>query len=477
MGNSFNYDLIVIGGGSAGITATTMAARLGARVLLVDRERLGGDCLHYGCVPSKALIASARLAHRMRRAADYGMATPDVQVDIEAVMRRIQNIKDTIGAHESPDVFRQMGSDVKFGGARFVDPQTLEVGGERLTGEKILIATGSHAVNPPIPGIEEVGTINHISVFHLKELPRRLIVVGGGPIGCEIAQSLSRLGSEVKIVQRGPRLLHREDPEIAQMLHEAFRREGIELLLEAEPECIREEDGIKKIDIRQKDQSLQLECDAIFIAIGRKPSIEALDLDKAGVAVNPRGIIVDDTLQTSQRHIFAVGDCNGGPQFTHWAEHEARIATRNALFRGRSKRSMNLIPWVTFTDPEVARVGLTLEEARKEYGEAHEYQLPMSKVDRAVCEGEPHGQIKVVVGKKEKILGVHIIGLNAGEALAEWVLAMEHGISLPQIGNAIHVYPTLGRVNRRVADMHFLENGVASWMIRLFGQFKPHQRK
>ncbi len=474
MGNA-HYDLIVIGGGSAGLTAATIGARVGAKVLLVDKESLGGDCLHYGCVPSKALIASARMAHRMRNAAEYGIQPVDVAVDFKKVMKRVWDIKADIGQHETPETFRTLGADVMLGGARFVDELTLEIGGrQRVTTDKIIIATGSKASPPPIPGLAESGFIDHVALFHLETLPKRLVVIGGGPVGCEMGQALSRLGSEVTIVQKASRLLPREDAQVSELLQARFREEGMQLLLSSAASKISVADSEKKVFVQRGHDEIVVDCDEILVAVGRRAVVADLDLAAAGIETNDRGILVNDRLQTNISHIYAVGDCNGGPQFTHWAEYEARIAVRNALFRGSSKRSMAIIPWVTFTDPEIARVGLTFDEAIQHIPEndVHIHQVPLSKVDRAVCEGESQGFIKVVVGAKDRILGVSVIGIEAGEALSEWVLAMEHHISLADIGNAIHAYPTLGRVNRRVADDRFMTHGISRWTTRLFGQFK-----
>ena len=456
-----SYDLVVIGGGSGGLTSAIMGARVGARVLLVDRERLGGDCLHFGCVPSKALIASARMAHRMRHAADYGIRPVDVSVDFPAVMERIRRIQAEIGAGESPEALSRHGVEVAFGGARFLDEHAIQIGADRRVSAKhTVIATGSHAHAPKIEGLEEAGYINNVSLFGLTELPERVVVLGGGPIGCEMGQALRRLGAEVTIVQRASQLLPREEPEVAAFIRDRFEREGIRILLSTNPVRIEPDKTVVL-------QDEMLSCAEILVAVGRRSTLEGLGLEAAGVATNERGIVVNGALQTSQAHIYAVGDCNGGPQFTHWAEQEARIATRNALFKGRDKRSMERIPWVTFTDPEVARVGLTLAEAK----DAHVHEVKMSVVDRAVCEGDSEGFIRVVVDSRDRILGVHIVGLDAGEALTEWVLAMDHGITLEEIGRSIHVYPTLARANRRVADRRFLEHGVSAWTTKLFGNF------
>jgi len=473
-----HYDLVVIGGGSAGLTAVTIAARLGARSLLVDRESLGGDCLHYGCVPSKSLIASARMAHRMRHADKYGLESVDQKADLARVMARVDNIREQIGSHESPDAIRNLGVDVALGGASFIDEFTIEIDQSySVTGERILIATGSHAAAPDIPGLDETGFIDHVDLFGLQTLPDRLAVIGGGPIGAEMGQALSRLGSQVTIIQRASRLLPREDPDISAALQNAFTEEGVSVLLSANPVRVGQGDGHKGIEIEQRAKKRTIDCDEILVAVGRKPNIDALNLSAAGIRINSKGIEVDDSLRTNKPHILAVGDCNGGPQFTHWAEYEARIATRNALYRGTSKRSMQTLPWVTFTDPEVARVGMTLDEASNagNHSRIHEHRFPYSQLDRAICESETSGMIKVVVDKKDRVLGAHIIGPGAGEALTEWVLAIENRWPLSRIGKAIHVYPTLGRINRRVADEAFLAHGVSEWTNRLFSRFKPVQ--
>ena len=477
MPKSKHYDLVVIGGGSAGLTAVTMAARLGASSLLVDRESLGGDCLHYGCVPSKSLIASARMAHKMRHAEKFGLGSVAQSVDLARVMGRVDRIRDEIGSHESPDAIRKLGVDVALGGATFIDEFTIEIDQSyTVTGERFLIATGSHAVAPDIPGLVESGFIDHVDLFGLQKLPDRLAVIGGGAIGTEMGQALSRLGSQVTIVQRGTRLLPKEDPEISEVLQTAFAEEGIELLLSANPVRVARSDKEKQIEIEQHGNTRKINCDEILVAVGRKANTDAMNLSAAGIMTNSKGIVVDDSLRTNKPHIFAVGDCNGGPQFTHWAEYDARIATRNALYRGTSKRSMRTLPWVTFTDPAVARVGLTLDEARVDtkHSGAHEHVFPYSRLDRAVCESDTTGMIKVVVDKSDRVLGAHIIGPGAGEALTEWVLAIEHRLPLSRIGNAIHVYPTLSRINRRVADEAFLAHGVSQWTNRLFARFRPN---
>jgi pyruvate/2-oxoglutarate dehydrogenase complex dihydrolipoamide dehydrogenase (E3) component len=416
------------------------------------------------------------MAHRMRHAEKYALDAVDPTIDFPRIMARIDSIRDEIGSHETPEEIRKLGVDVALGGAKFINEFTLEIDNAyRVTADHIVIATGSHAVAPEIPGLAESGYIDHVGLFGLRERPARLVVIGGGAIGTEMGQALSRIGSDVTIIQRAARLLPREDPEISAVLHDAFAGEGIKILLSANPVRVTREGSEKEIVVEQDGATYGIRCDEILVAVGRKPSIDTLNLDAAGIKTNAKGIIVDKRLRTNRPHIYAVGDCNGGPQFTHWAEHEARIATRNALYRGSSKRSMQTLPWVTFTDPEVARVGMTVDEARNASGDEriHEHIFPYSKLDRAVCESDTVGMIKVVVGKSDRILGAHIIGPGSGEALTEWVLAIEHRIPLSKIGSAIHVYPTLSRINRRVADEAFLAHGVSQWTNRLFARFKP----
>lgn len=380
--------------------------------------------------------------------------------------------------HDSPETLEKLGVKVKFGGAGFVDEHTVTVGGrEKAWAARIIICTGSHAINPKIPGLDATGSINHVSLFHLGHLPRRLAVIGGGPIGCEMGQAMSRIGSKVTIIQRAPHLLPREENEIAAMLHEVFAKERIAVMTSAQPALIKKRGSEKLVTVHQDGKSLQVACDEILVATGRRPTIDGLNLAAAGVLTDRHGIKVNDALQTSQKNIYAVGDCAGSPQFTHWAEYEARIATRNALFRGTRKRKLSLMPRVTFTDPEIASVGLTFDEATEANPKTniHEHKVDFDRLDRAVCEGDPVGLIKVIVDPKEKILGVHIFGMGAGEALAEWVLAMENGIPISGIGRAVHVYPTLCRINRRLADEQFMKHGLSKWITGLFGQYKPQQ--
>jgi pyruvate/2-oxoglutarate dehydrogenase complex dihydrolipoamide dehydrogenase (E3) component len=474
------YDLAVIGGGSAGLTAAIVGGRVRAKTILIDIEEFGGDCLAFGCVPSKAVIASAKAAHIMSRAAEYGMAPVEVKADIVAVLKRMSEIREAVGKYEKPEVLEEDGVETAFGGARFISPTEIEIGGfspkypekRRIKANYSVIATGSKAVAPKIPGLAEAGYLDHVSFFSQTKMPKTLVVIGGGPIGCELGQTMARLGTKVTILQGNINLLKGDDSENTAILVKCLREEGITVNLGARVTSVKTEGGQKVVTADTYNGRVEYRCDEILVAAGRRPIMENLNLKAAGVATTEKGITVDDSLATSAPNIFAAGDVTGGPQFTHWAEYEGRIAARNALFRGSDKRSYRILPWVTFTEPEVARVGMLEEEAKKLDKNALVYRFPYSRIDRALCEGDSEGQIKVIVDKNEKILGVHAVGPHAGEVLPEWVLAMEKDVTLREIGSAIHAYPTFVRVNRRVGDLPFLTKGLTT-LQKLAAKFKP----
>ncbi|MFT5354982.1 MAG: pyruvate/2-oxoglutarate dehydrogenase complex dihydrolipoamide dehydrogenase (E3) component [Polyangiales bacterium] len=462
------YDYLVIGGGSAGLTGAIMAARLGAKVLLVDRERLGGDCLNTGCVPSKALIASAKSAHHARHAADFGVGVSNVEVNFPKVMQRVQAIQAEIGATEDEAALAKHEIDVAFGGARFTDANQAQIGSERVVHFRFaLIATGSRPSPPPVAGMDEVDALNTDSLWELSALPRSLAILGGGPIGVEMGQAFQRLGSQVTIFERGERLLGRADSDASAMVLDSLRDDGVEVRLNASVGKLERDGEGTRVFVDGEGHTF----DKLLVAVGRKANVEELGLEAAGVLTHARGVQVGEDLRTSQKHIYAAGDCTGGPQFTHWAEYEARIATRNALFVGSDKRSLAIVPAVTFCDPEVAQVGLTEAQAKEKGLDVHVHRVDYSHVDRALCDGTARGFAKVVVDDKERILGAHLVGPLAGEALGEWVLAMEHGLKLSEVGGAIHAYPTYARVNRRVDDERFFAHGVSKWTTKLFSRF------
>jgi len=466
-----HFDLAVIGGGSAGLTAAIIAARVGAKVLLIDRERLGGDCTHYGCIPSKAMIRCARAAHEARRATGYGVEVGEVKVDFARVAAYVRDAIATIERGETPEVMREQGIEVALGGARFLSPTRLRVGAEEFEADRTIIAVGSRATAPELPGLEECGYIDHVGLFSISELPERIAVLGGGPIGVEMGQALARLGAEVTILERSERILRRDDVEVAGLLTEILRDE-MGLLCNATVTEVQRAAGGKRLVYEQDGEKRSLDCDEILVAVGRSPNLEALGLDIAGVATNSRGIVVDAAMRTTAKNIWACGDCTGSMQFTHFAEAQARAAARNALFRGEKKLDEQWIPWTTFSDPELAHVGMTEVEAETAGLDAHVHRFSYAHLDRAICEGEARGLAKIVCTRRERILGASIVGPHAGEAISEVVIAMKAGLTLDDLGSVIHVYPTMNRIIRRLADEQFLEHGVGRWTARLFGRFK-----
>lgn len=466
------YDLIVIGGGSAGLTAATIGGRLGARTLLVDKERLGGDCLYYGCVPSKALIRASRLAADMRAADRFGLRPADPGVDIQAVLRTVWKTVETVSQHDSPDHMAAQGVEVAFGSARLLSPTRIRVGdGREVEGRRIVLAVGSHAKAPPIPGLDEVGYIDHVRVFHLESLPKRLAVIGGGPIGLELGLALARLGSQVTVLQGAAQILPRDDLELAARLSAILSRE-LTIHTGAAATRVSRAGADKVVHYAQDGTDKRLAADEIFVAVGRAPSLEGLDLEAAGVETNRRGIVVDPFLRTTAKGILAAGDCAGGPQFTHYAEAQARIAARNALFRGKQRFDPQGTPWATFTEPELAQVGLTEAAAEEQGLDAAVYRFDYGGLDRAVTDGAGEGMAKVICTKKGQILGASLLGPGAGEAVNELQVAMLHKIPIQGLASAIHVYPTLTRVVRRLGDQRFLERGI-SGAAKWFARFSP----
>ncbi|MFT5433268.1 MAG: pyruvate/2-oxoglutarate dehydrogenase complex dihydrolipoamide dehydrogenase (E3) component [Myxococcota bacterium] len=467
-----SFDLAVIGGGSAGLTAATIAGSLGARVVLIDKQRLGGDCLWTGCVPSKAFIHCARLAHQSQDLERYGLGSGAVEPDFARVMDYVHSVMATIAEHDSPNVMSEHGVETRFGGATYESPTHIRVGGanpEVIEAKRSIIAVGSHAASPPITGLADVDPLTNESVFQLKELPRRLAVIGGGPIGVELGQAFARLGSRVTILQRGASILDKDDPELTAILAEQLRLE-LDLRVGSSVGGVGVADGAQYVDFTDSEGEHRLEVDRILVAVGRRSNAGSLGLEAAGVETNRDYVVVDDYLKTSASNIWAAGDCTGGPQFTHSAEAQARIAARNALFVGRSKYGTN-IPWTTFADPELAHVGLTEAAARAQDPTVHVYRYPLDRLDRALCEGNTRGLAKLVATASGEILGASILAPHAGEMLPSIVLAMDQGVSVKELGNTVFAYPTHGRMVRRLTDERFLEHGVSGLTKTLFGRF------
>jgi pyruvate/2-oxoglutarate dehydrogenase complex dihydrolipoamide dehydrogenase (E3) component len=458
------YDLIVIGAGSGGLSAAPLAAKLGARVALVEKYKPGGDCLYTGCVPSKALIKVARVAWEMRRASDYGLEPHRPSVDLGRVMAHVQDVIERVYQFESPEVLAHDGVELVTGEARFLDERTIRAGERTLRAKRFIIATGSRAAVPPIPGLEATGFLTYDAVFHLQELPKHLLVIGAGPIGMELAQAFRRLGSEVTMFQRSKRLLSMADPECSEALASVLREEGVQFHLGAELDRVESVDGTAVISTGGD----RIEGDRLLVAAGRKANVEGLDLEKAGVAYGPRGIPVDEHLRTNQHHIYACGDVLGSHQFTHYAGMQGYVAVRNALFPGNGTGVLEQVPWTIFTDPEVARVGLTEPEARERHGdEVQVTRWPIERIDRAQAEEDRHGFIKVIHKSGGEILGAHIVAGRAGEMIHEFVLAMDRGLKFGDLSGAMHVYPTYSLGNQQAAVSWRVNNLVKSTAGRL----------
>ena len=443
------YDLAVIGGGTAGLVGSAVSAGIGARTALVEQHRLGGECLWTGCVPSKALIRSASVLHLLRRAGDFGIEVEGGRADFARVMERVQSIIRTIEPHDSPERFRSMGIDVIEGRARFVSPHEAEVGGRRIRAKRWLLATGSRTAVPPIPGLEDAGYLTHETVWELRALPESLVVLGAGPIGAELAQAFARLGSRVTMVGMGAQVLEREDPEIAAVLARQLEREGISILLNSTVTMVRVEGGMKIVTVGGKD----VRAAGILVATGRRPNVEEMGLEALGVEVSDDGVRVDASLRTSASNVWAAGDVAGPYRFTHVADYQARIAAPNALFPLRRKVDYRVVPWCTYTEPEVARVGMTEAEARDAWGgKAGVYRYAHDSLDRALCDGEPEGLTKAVLDPRGRIVGAHVAGPRAGETIHEAVLAVRHRLKLSDLSGMIHVYPTYPESLKRAAD-------------------------
>lgn len=460
------YDLIIIGGGSAGLTAASLAVQLNAKVAIVERDRIGGDCTWTGCVPSKTLLKAAKLAHQMRHADRHGLTPVEQEVDLRAVMAHVQDVIADIYAEESPEVLREEGIDVLLGAARFLDPHTLTVDDGTLRFRHALITTGAHPFLPSIEGLNGVDYLTYETVWDLQTLPEHLLVVGAGPVGCEMSQAFRRLGSEVTLISSRDQVLPRDDAQASRVLGELFASEGIDVRYNSRARRARQE-GDTIYVVAGDDE---LAGDRLLIATGRRPNVEGLDLEQADVDYGKKGIQVNDQLQTTQSHIYAAGDCLGGYQFTHYAGWQAFMAARNALLPGASRGISDRVPWATFTDPEVAHVGLTEAEARNKHGESvMTCQWSMDQVDRARTEGAAVGFIKLVHKKDGTLLGATIVAARAGEMIHEWIVALEHGLKVGDLASDIHVYPTYSTAHMQAAAevrMRQLLSGTSGRVIR-----------
>jgi pyruvate/2-oxoglutarate dehydrogenase complex dihydrolipoamide dehydrogenase (E3) component len=451
------YNLVVMGGGTAGLVTAAGSAGLGARVALVEHHLLGGDCLNVGCVPSKSLIRSSRIIHEIRLARYHGITVPDaVEVDFAKVMERMRSIRAEISPHDSAKRLQSLGVDVFLGHARFTGPDTIRVAGKTLSFKKAVIATGARALHPKIKGLSEAGFLTNETVFSLTERPPRLAVMGGGPLGCEMAQLFQRLGSQIFLFHKNDHILDREDSDAAEIVQKRLVKEGVSLMLNCDPYGIEFHNKEKIIHFEMRGERNSIPVDEILVGVGRAPNVENLNLESAGVQYDTRrGVFVNDYLQTTNPNIFSAGDVCMNYKFTHAADAAARIVIQNALFKGSKKLSSLIMPWCTYTDPEIAHVGLYEKEAAGQGIKVDTYFRALKDVDRAVADGETDGFVKIHTEKgNDKILGATIVASHAGEMLSEITLAMAGNLGLKTISGVIHPYPTQSEAIKHIADAY-----------------------
>ncbi len=470
--NSPEFDLCIIGGGSGGLVAAAGGAALGAKVILIEKRVLGGDCLYYGCVPSKALLHAAKIAHTLRTAQRFGIAACNPPIQIGDIMQRVTAVIKAIEPHDSPERFRGLGVEVVFGTGQFTDAHTFSVNGRAIRAKNFVLATGSRPALPQIEGLDTTPYLTNETIFSLNEPVPSLIVLGAGPIGMEMAQAFCRLGTQVHVVQRDKRILPREDGDIAAVALQQLRKEGVQFYLEHTPVRVEGAAGNIRLLLKSAEQEKMVHATHILIATGRRANTDKLGLETAGVQSEKGYIVVDRRLRTTNNHIYACGDITGSYQFTHMAEHQAGVVLRNTLFHWPAKVEQRVIPWCTFTDPEIARVGLSEDEAHERKIEHRVYRFPFRDMDRAQTDGETEGFAKIITDPKGHLLGAALVGAHAGELIHEYVLALAKKMKAADLSNVIHIYPTLAQINRRVADVRRKEGltpNVKKWIKRIFG--------
>ena len=456
--NEKPYAIIVIGAGAGGLTVAVGAAKAGKRVLLVEKSHYGGDCTNFGCIPSKALIAAAKCAHAIRSAADLGIQIPAVSLETADTLKRVRTIIEQVRHHEEPAALHELGIKTALGAARFIDQHTLSIGDQSryVQGKKIVIATGSHPFSPPVAGLETVSYLTNETVFDLKKIPSSMFFIGSGPIGCELAQAFSRLGSEVSIVSSKPYLLSREEEDVRKVITDTFVKEKINVYLGYKTKKVETTKKGIAITLEKEGETKTVVVEELFVGAGRRPNCHGLDLDRAQVAWSEKGIATDSYGRTSQRHIYAVGDITGEPFFTHRAENQARSVLKSLLLPLKKKQSVQPIPRCTYTDPEVASIGISYQKAIETYSTQKIacYQVPFSDVDRNITSGRTEGFIKITTKKwSSQILGATIVGPRAGEMLMQISTAMMARIPLRKFTDLIHPYPTESLGIRKAADL------------------------
>jgi len=467
----YDANLVVIGAGSGGLVSALIAAAVKSKVVLIERHKMGGDCLNTGCVPSKAILRSAKVASTMSRAEEFGFESVEVKPVFSKVMQRVHKIIETIEPHDSIERFTDLGVECVTGEAEIIDNYTVRVGDRDIRTKNIIIAAGARPFVPPIEGVQDIDYLTSDNVWELEELPERLVVLGGGPIGCELSQAFSKLGSKVTMVEMMGQLMGREDSDVADLITDKFKKDGINVLTDHKAVKFTDNGGEKVLHCETKGGPVEIPFDKVLIAVGRKANSDGMDLEKLGIKLRRNGTIeTDEYLRTDVPNIFAVGDIAGPYQFTHTASHQAWYATVNALFGFAKKFKVDyrVIPWATFTMPEVARVGLSEGEAKEKGIDVQVTRYGIDDLDRAIADGEAHGFIKVLTPKngKDTILGVTIVGSHAGELIAEYVLAMKHNLGLNKIFGTIHLYPSMAEANKFVAGNWKRENqpvGLLKW--------------
>lgn len=471
------YDLVVVGMGSGGMVAAEFAASLGLRVAVVERARVGGDCLWTGCVPSKALLASAKVAHHLRTADRWGLPAADPEIDTAVVWKRIRAVQAEIAASDDdPERFRALGVELVTGTGRLTGPHAVEVGGRELATRFVLVCTGSRPAIPPVPGLAEAGFLTSENVFELERAPARVVAIGGGPISIELAQGLCRLGVAVTVLQKGPGILPRDEPELVAILSRRLRDEGVDVCLDVDVERVAMGDGGKVVHGTRAGQPTSWEADELLVGVGRRPNVDGLGLEGIGVELGPRGIEVDDRMRSTVPSVYAAGDVAGRFLFTHSAAHEALRAVRDMFFPGRGTVS-DLVPWCTFTDPELAHAGLTEAEARRIHGGAVAvHRVDLSHSDRARAEGAAEGRVVAVCGPKGRLLGASILAASAGEMIHELALLIKDARPLTDLSSLIHVYPTLSTSIGQVAAEATIASALRfRWVTRL-ARIRPFGR-
>jgi len=468
------FDIAVIGGGAGGLFAASVAIALGAKSCIIEKKKLGGDCTWYGCMPSKAILKSAQIAHYFKRAQDYGIKIPlNLMLDTHGVVNHVRDVVKEISTHHEPKDLEKRGIKVLFGSPRFLDSDQLEVGDTRVKARKWILCTGSHPVVPLIDGLKEIKYLTNENVFDLQKLPKSLIVLGGGPIGCELSQALSRLGVKVTIVEMAERILIREEQELSKYVENQFRRDDIQLIIGKKAvKFIKEGNQVSVIVEDQNKKQEKITAENVLVAIGRAPNVEGLDLGKANVEYSPKGIKVNDYLQTTNSKIFACGDIASPYQFSHVASYQAGVCIRNALFKRIVWQKVNYsnMTWATFTDPELAHLGLTEQEAREKSLKIKVYTTLYTNSDRATTDVEKEGLLKIITDEKGLILGAHIVGANAGEIIQGFLIAKSQRIPLSKLAQTMFIYPTLSELVKKTAAKPLVETGnqpLVKWLLKV----------